>query len=249
MKRFKDKVAIVTGGASGIGLATIREFFAEGAKVVIADFSDKGADIAAEFNQERSESALFIKVDVSQEEQVKNLFIETVKFFGKVDIVFANAGIADQGRITDISLADWDRIMGVNLTGVFLTDKFAVEQFLAQGSPGVIINCGSAHSLVAKTGITAYPAAKGGVKMLTQTLANDYAKDGIRVNTVAPGYIETPIIARANSEAKERLVSLHPMGRLGEPREIARGVLFLASEDASFITGTILPIDGGYTSV
>ncbi|HZG81922.1 MAG TPA: SDR family oxidoreductase, partial [Brevibacillus sp.] len=136
----------------------------------------------------------------------------------------------------------------INLTGVFLCDKYAIEQMLAQGTGGAIVNCGSIHSHTGKAGVTAYSSAKGGVKLLSQTLGITYARQGIRVNAVCPGYIDTPLIAGRNEAMNEHLISLHPMGRLGQPEEVAKAVLFLASDDASFITGTSLLVDGGYTA-
>ncbi|MFE5320213.1 SDR family NAD(P)-dependent oxidoreductase [Paenibacillus sp. NPDC056579] len=245
--RFANKVAVVTGGASGIGEMTIRLFAEEGAKVVIADFSDRGQTLADELRNGGKE-ALFIKTDVTKEDQVQAMVAETVKQFGRLDIMFANAGIAKDGPAHMLTADAWERTIDINLSGVFLSDKYAIEQMLKQDGGGVIVNCGSIHSHVGKAGVTAYAAAKGGVKLLTQSLGIDYAKQGIRVNAVCPGYIDTPLIAGRNEAINEHLISLHPMGRLGKPEEVAKAVLFLASEDASFITGTSLLVDGGYTA-
>ncbi|ULL17913.1 SDR family NAD(P)-dependent oxidoreductase [Paenibacillus sp. H1-7] len=245
--RFANKVAVVTGGASGIGEMTIRLFAEEGAKVVIADFSDRGETLADELRNGGKE-ALFIKTDVTKEDQVQAMVAETVKQFGRLDIMFANAGIAKDGPAHMLTADAWERTIDINLSGVFLSDKYAIEQMLKQDGGGVIVNCGSIHSHVGKAGVTAYAAAKGGVKLLTQSLGIDYAKQGIRVNAVCPGYIDTPLIAGRNEAINEHLISLHPMGRLGKPEEVAKAVLFLASEDASFITGTSLLVDGGYTA-
>ncbi len=166
-----------------------------------------------------------------------------------MDVMFANAGILDDGDITDLDLKRWQKTININLTGVYLADKYAVEQFLKQGNGGAIVNTGSIHSLVAMPSITAYGAAKGGVKILTQTLAATYAKQGIRVNAIAPGYIDTPLLSAVNPELKAKLTKLHPLGRLGKPEEIAKGVAFLASDDASFIVGDTMVMDGGYTSI
>lgn len=247
MARFDNKVAIVTGGASGIGLETAKLFLNEGAKVVIGDFSDKGQEIVNELNT--NDNALFVKTDVTNEDQVKNLINKAVEKFGHIDIMFANAGIANDGDITALPLAKWQRTIDINLTGVFLSDKYALEQMLKQGTGGNIVNSSSIHSMVALPNVTAYGAAKGGVKILTQTLAATYAKEGIRVNAIAPGYIDTPLLDKVNPGAKERLEKLHPLGRLGKPEEIAKAVAFLASDDASLIIGSTLVADGGYTSV
>ncbi|MVP01340.1 SDR family NAD(P)-dependent oxidoreductase [Paenibacillus lutrae] len=245
--RFQDKVAIVTGGASGIGEATVRLFAQEGAKVVIADFSDRGQTVADEL-QAAGSDALFVKTDVTKEEDVKHMVAETVKQYGKLDILFANAGIAKDGPADQLSWEAWQKTIDINLSGVFLSDKYALEQMLAQGTGGAIVNCGSIHSHVGKAGVTAYASAKGGVKLLTQTLGIDYAQRGIRVNAVCPGYIDTPLIAGRTEAITNHLTALHPMGRLGRPEEVAKAVLFLASDDASFVTGTTLLVDGGYTA-
>ncbi|MEE8824683.1 glucose 1-dehydrogenase [Lentilactobacillus sunkii] len=247
MSRFDNKVAIVTGGASGIGLETVKLFLKEGAKVAIGDYSDKGDEIAASLNA--GDNILFIKTNVTNEDEVKNLIAKTVEKFGHLDIMFANAGIANDANITELPLDKWQRTIDINLTGIFLSDKYALEQFLKQGNGGVIVNAGSIHSLVGLPNVTAYGAAKGGVKILTQTLAATYAKQGIRVNAIAPGYIDTPLLDKVNPGAKERLAQLHPLGRLGKPSEIAKAVAFLASDDASFVIGATLVADGGYTSV
>ncbi|PAQ15446.1 short-chain dehydrogenase [Bacillaceae bacterium SAOS 7] len=246
--RFENKVAIVTGGASGIGEATVKAFVKEGAKVVIADYADAGQLVSDRLNDEGFDT-FFIKVDVSNEEQVKTLIEKTVDKYGKLDIMFANAGIADEADIHGIDLDKWKRTIDINLTGVYLSDKYAIEQMRKQGHGGVIVNTGSIHSIAGKEGVTAYAASKGGVKLLTQTLGATYAKEGIRVNAIGPGYIDTPLIAMAQGELRDELVSLHPMGRLGKPEEIAKAVLFLASDDASFVSGTLLVVDGGYTAV
>lgn len=247
MARLEGKVAIVTGGASGIGETTVRLFAKEGAKVVIADFSPRGNELAEELNQAGFD-ALFVKTDVTKEDEVKNMVSTTVEKYGKVDILFANAGIAKDAPGHLLSMDDWQRTIDINLTGVFLCDKYVIEQMLAQGTGGAIVNCGSIHSHAGKAGVTAYSSAKGGVKLLTQTLGLTYAKQGIRVNAVCPGYIDTPLIAGRNEALNEHLIGLHPMGRLGKPEEVAKAVLFLASDDASFVTGTSLLVDGGYTA-
>ncbi|MFS0557769.1 SDR family NAD(P)-dependent oxidoreductase [Brevibacillus sp. 179-C9.3 HS] len=245
--RLENKVAIVTGGASGIGETTVRLFAKEGAKVVIADFSTRGMELAEELNQAGFD-ALFVKTDVTKEDEVKNMVSVTVEKYGKVDVLFANAGIAKDAPGHLLSMDDWQRTIDINLTGVFLCDKYVIEQMLAQGTGGAIVNCGSIHSHAGKAGVTAYSSAKGGVKLLTQTLGITYAKQGIRVNAVCPGYIDTPLIAGRDEAITEHLIGLHPMGRLGKPEEVAKAVLFLASDDASFVTGTSLLVDGGYTA-
>lgn len=246
--QLKDKVAIITGGASGIGKATTEKFVKEGAKVVIADFADQGESVAESFRKTGYE-VLFVKTDVTKEEDVKHVIAEAVAKFGKLDIMFANAGIAADDNIDKLSYEKWQRTIDINLNGVFLSNKYAIEQMRKQGTGGSIVNAGSIHSLAGKPGVTAYASAKGGVKLLTQTLGATYAKEGIRVNAVGPGYIDTPLIEAAQGKYRQALVDLHPMGRLGKPEEVANAVAFLASDDASFISGTILVVDGGYTAV
>lgn len=244
---FTDKVVIVTGGASGIGKESATAFAKEGAKVIIADFSQQGQTVADELVNQGYE-ALFIKTDVASEEQVKDLITQTVEKFGKLDIMFANAGIAKDAPAVDLSYGDWQRTIDINLSGVFLCDKHAIEQFLKQGTGGVIVNSGSIHSFVGLPSVTAYAAAKGGVKLLTQSLCTAYAKENVRVNAVCPGYIETPLLKDIDEQTKAGLAAMHPQGRLGKPEEVAAAVLFLAGDGASFINGTTLLVDGGYTA-
>ena len=244
--RFKGKVAIVTGGASGIGEATVRAFLREGANVVIADYADHGQQLADELAGTHQQP-IFIKTDVTKTNAVQELIARTVENYGRLDIMFANAGIAADGPIDELDESAWQKTIDINLTGVYLCDKYAIDQMRSQGG-GVIVNCGSIHSHVGKSGVTAYAAAKGGVKLLTQTLAIDYGTQNIRVNAVCPGYIDTPLLKDVPDDKKDALVALHPMGRLGRAEEVASAVLFLASDEASFITGSSLMVDGGYTA-
>lgn len=244
---FKNKVAIVTGGASGIGAATVKKFCANGASVMIADLSDKGQALADELTK-AGHKAAFFKIDVTSEEQNKALIENTVKQLGGLDIVFANAGIANDGPIDQLSFEQWQKTIDINLTAVYLLDKYSIEYWLENNKQGVIVNCGSIHSWVGKHSVTAYAASKGGVKLLTQTLAIDYGAKGIRVNAVCPGYIDTPLLNHIGEEGKKSLVSLHPIGRLGKPEEVANVVSFLASDEASFVNGAAVLVDGGYVA-
>ncbi|MWV46957.1 glucose 1-dehydrogenase [Paenibacillus sp. HJL G12] len=245
--KLSGKTAIITGGASGIGQATARLFAQEGANVVIADFSEAGQEVADRL-QEDGHRAIYVKVDVTVEKDIEALIERTVHTYGQLDIMFANAGVANDDPADSLSLEKWQRTLDVNLTGVFLSDKYALVQMLKQGTGGSIINTASIHGHAAKAGVTAYGSSKGGVVMLTQTLGIQYASRGIRVNAVCPGYIDTPLLKALPPEAKQKLVDLHPIGRLGSAEEVAKAVLFLASDDSSFVVGSSLMVDGGYTA-
>ncbi|WP_292527384.1 glucose 1-dehydrogenase [Methanoculleus sp.] len=249
MGRMENKVCVITGSTSGIGEACAKDMAAEGGKVVVSGRNEKeGARIVNEIKEAGGE-AIFIRADVAVEDDIKNLIAKTVEAFGRLDVFVANSGVGSLGDPHEVETEEWDRIINVNLKGVFLCDKYAVQQMLKQGHGGAIVNTGSIHSFVAKQGVTAYGAAKGGVAMLTRTLGTSYAAQGIRANFVAPGYIDTPLLAALPPEAYEELKKLHPIGRLGKPMEVAKAVTFLASDDASNITGTSLLVDGGYTAV
>ncbi|WCR29463.1 SDR family oxidoreductase [Paenibacillus thiaminolyticus] len=248
MKRFEQKVVIVTGGASGIGAAAVRLFAEEGAKVVIADCSEQGQELSNELHADGFDS-YFIPTDVSKEVDVIRMVDQTVQRYGRLDVLFASAGIASDGPTDQVDYEDWQRTIDINLSGVFLCNKHAIQQMLKQDSKGAIVNCGSVNSHVGKARVSAYASAKGGVKLLTKSTAVAYAARGIRVNAVCPGYIDTPMMRGLGEEVTNYLVGLHPMGRPGRPEEVAKAVLFLASDDASFITGTTLLVDGGYTAV
>lgn len=244
---FHNKVVIVTGGASGIGLATVKAFCKNGAKVVIADLSQQGQIVSEELN-EQGFSTSYFQIDVRNELENKALIQHAVDTFFGLDIIFANAGVAMDAPIDQLPLDRWQKTIDINLTAVYLLDKYAIEYWLAESKRGVIVNCGSIHSWVGKKGVTAYAAAKAGVKLLTQTLATDYAAKGIRVNAVCPGYIDTPLLSAADERQKETLAKLHPIGRLGQPEEVANVVVFLASDEASFVNGAAILVDGGYTA-
>jgi NAD(P)-dependent dehydrogenase (short-subunit alcohol dehydrogenase family) len=242
--RLQDKVAIVTGGASGIGEFTVREMLKQGAKVVIADFDDAGGQKLAD---ELGEGVSFIHVDVSNEEQVEAMVKHSVDTFGKVDILFSNAGIGSTGSTHELSLEDWNKTISVNLSGVFLCAKYALKEMVKQGS-GSIVNCASILGHVGQAATASYTAAKGGVVNMTRALSLEYASQGIRVNAVCPGYIKTPLLDQLDEATMKHLITLHPLGRLGESHEVANAVVFLASDEASFVTGANLLVDGGYTA-
>lgn len=245
---LKGKVAIVTGGASGIGRATALLFAREGAKVVIADYNPTGGQETLGMIKEVGGEATFIETDVSKPEDVERMVEETIKTYGRLDILFNNAGIAETAKVTEASLDHWERVLAINLRGVFLGCKYAIPKMIESGG-GSIINTASIAAEVGFNETAAYVASKHGVVGLTKTIALDYAASGIRANTVCPGVIRTPMVMDGLDEAaREYVVSLHPLRRMGEPEEVAEAVLFLASERSSFITGTCLFVDGGYTA-
>ena len=251
MQRFKDKVVIVTGGASGIGKETAMQFGKEGAKVILADINSNLGSQAAEELKAQGCKAKFIKTDVSLAGECQQLMEETEKFFGTIDVLFNNAGIEISGPMIDFSEEDFDSLMATNLKSVFLCSKYALKK-MVQKKSGVIVNTASVASFLAWPDDVVYSTTKAGVKMLTKAMALEYANSAIRVNAVAPGIIDTPMTDRALSkytnkeEIKIEKGKVQPLGRLGKPCEVARAVLFLSSDEASFITGVILPVDGGY---
>ena len=242
--KLQDKVAVITGGASGIGAATAKLFVENGAKVVLVDLNEeKGHAFEAELKAAGAE-AIFVKANITSEEDVQNIFAKTIEAFGKLDVVFNNAGI---GRVTpteDLAYSEWRNTVNVDLDGVFLVAQAAIRQMLKAGG-GTIVNTASMYGWVGSPGSAAYNAAKGGVINLTRSLALEYATRGIRVNALCPGFIDTPIIPE---ESKETLRSITPMQRLGQAEEMAKAVLFMASDDSSFMTGNTLTVDGGYTA-
>lgn len=235
-----DKVAFITGGGSGLGLATAKNFIAAGAKVLIFDFNPKSKEVADEIG------AAFFQGDVSNAESVEAGVAEAVKQYGKLDIAVASAGVGGEGDVVTSTIDNWEKTNGIDYSGVFYANKYAIAQFLEQKSPGAVINLASMFGLVAVPNNIAYSASKGGVVNMTRAAGTMYAKNGIRVNAVAPGVIQTPLIT---DEQIEQYSALHPMGRVGQPQEVADLITYLASDNAAFITGAVIPIDGGYTAV
>lgn len=253
MGRVAEKVALVTGGALGIGRATAEMLAREGAKVVVTDVRQKeGEEVVARIKAQGGE-AIFVLHDASNEDQWKAAIDASFKAFGKLNIVVNNAGIALGKTVEDTTLAEWRKVQEINLDGVFLGTKYGIEALRKSGG-GSIVNLSSIEGLVGDPGLAAYNASKGGVRIFTKSAALHCAQAGygIRINSVHPGYIWTPMVAGlADSEQTEkyqRLVSLHPIGHLGEADDIAYGILYLASDESKFMTGSELVIDGGYTA-
>ena len=248
--RFKDKSVIVTGAASGIGLATARRFAAEGANVAYVDIRD--ARRVKDTMREGRGKAIFIRTDVSRSAAVERMVRETTAAFGRIDVLVNNAGIVLAKKITETSESEWDRLMGVNLKGVFLCSKEAIRVMRRGG--GAIVNVASELGLVGGADIAAYCASKGGIVQLTKAMAIDHACDNIRVNCVCPGPVATPlldsIIRQASDPAAERrhIEESSPLKRIGRPEQIASVIAFLASDDASHMTGAIVAVDGGWTA-
>ena len=251
---MRDKVVIVTGASSGIGKTTAERFAQRGASVVVAARrSEEGESVAKEIRKTGGE-ARFIRTDVSSEEDVQALVEQTVEAYGRLDCAFNNAGgapTAPRGRIHEYPADDWDAVVDVHLKGIFLCMKHEIRQMLEQGG-GAIVNMSSIYGLSAdRIAYPSYVASKHGVIGLTRSAAVQYARKNVRVNAVCPGVIRTPMLDRSlqiNPEAEARYTALHPIGRLGEPEEVADSVIWLCSDQASFVTGHAMTIDGGATA-
>lgn len=250
MKRTENKVVIVTGGALGIGRETCILLAKEGAKVAVTDIlDDKGQELVKEINQSGG-VAKFWHLDVSDEKEVEKVYNEVAKEFGKLDATVNNAGIAGADKPThELTEKEWDTLMNVNVKGVFFCTKYAIPH-MKKGGSGSIINLSSIYGLVGAGDIPPYHASKGAVRLMSKNDAITYAKDNIRVNSVHPGFIWTPLVEKLgknNPEFREQLDSLHPLGHVGEAIDIAYGILYLVSDESKFVTGSELVIDGGYT--
>ena len=250
--RLKDKVSLITGAASGIGRATAILFAKEGAKVVVADYDEQGGNQTVDLIRQVGGEAFFIHADVSIALDSENVIKTIILNFGKLDILFNNAGISLTGKVADTTEKEWDKIIDTNLKGVFLLSKYAIPEMLKNGK-GVIINMASALGFVGMENLSAYCASKGGVVALTKAMALDYAPI-IRINCLCPGAISTPMMEHAFNASKDpdamrnAYIMRHPIGRLGTPEDVAQAALYLASEESSFITGSSLIIDGGATA-
>ena len=252
MIQFDQKVALITGAAQGIGYGIAEVFAESGASVVLFDMNGEGVHEAADRISKQGGKALAIAGDVAREEDVRAACEQAMKHFGSLDVVVNNAGIETGGTAVNMASADWDRLIAVNLRGAFLFAKHSIP--LMRGKGGAIVNISSVHAFVSYPDDVAYDASKAGLIGLTRALALDHGKDGVRVNAICPGYTETPLHykwlnALPNpEETMKQVVKVHPVGRIGTPRDIAQAALFLASDAASFITGTSLVVDGGMTA-
>ena len=250
MKQLEEKVAIVTGAATGIGEAAARAMTQAGARVILSDINDEDGEAVAEEMRQAGGQAFYQHADVRVSADIQQLIEDTVKRYGKLDVMVNNAAVAIPGKVAEISEEDWNRVLDTNLTSVWRGMRYAIPPMLHNGG-GSIINMSSAQGLIGFSGWSAYAAAKGGINALTRQAAVDYSPHNIRVNAIAPGTIMTPMNVRIFEEAEdaESLIShwtsRHAMGRFGQPEEVGALIVFLASDAASFITGEVIRVDGG----
>jgi 3-oxoacyl-[acyl-carrier protein] reductase len=242
--RVKDKVVIITGGGSGIGKETGILFAKEGAKVVVADVNEKAGAETVDAIKNAGGEAFFARLDVSNREQSKQVVKDTIAKYSRVDVLINNAGIIQDALVVKMTEEQWDKVIDINLKGPFNCIQAVVEQMISQGS-GVILNISSIVALYGNVGQTNYAATKAGLVGMTKTLAKELGKKGIRVNAVAPGFIYTPMTATVPEKILEMMKEKTPLKRLGAPADIANTLLFLSSDDASFINGAVISVDGG----
>ncbi|MCF6092802.1 3-oxoacyl-ACP reductase FabG [Microaerobacter geothermalis] len=243
-KRLHNKVAIITGGANGIGRETAFQFVREGAKVVLADFDQAAGEEVLNQLTAQGAAAIFQKVDVSKVESVKQMVETALNTYGKIDILINNAGITRDGMLTKLTPEQWQTVIDVNLSGVFYCTQAVITHMIEQGK-GKIINTSSISGVYGNIGQTNYAATKAGVVGMTKTWAKELGRKGICVNAVAPGFIETGMTAKVPEKVIEKMIEKIPLQRLGKPSDIAKAYLFLASDDSDYVNGTVLHVDGG----
>lgn len=250
-REFDGKVALITGAAAGIGATTAILFASKGVRVVVSDIDSTGGEQTVEAIKAQGGTAIFVKADVSQEADVKALVDQTLRQFNRLDYAFNNAGIeGPQAPTAAVATEDFDRIIAINLRGVWLSMKYEIPPMLSQGG-GAIVNMSSIAGVVGSPGVPAYVASKHGVVGLTKNAALEYSKQGLRVNAVCPAVIDTPMIERftkGDEQNRQQMSAMHPVGRMGTAEEVANAVIWLCSDKASFVTGHIMPVDGGYTA-
>jgi meso-butanediol dehydrogenase/(S,S)-butanediol dehydrogenase/diacetyl reductase len=251
--KLKGRVAVITGGTSGIGKATGILFAQEGAKIVLVGRDEAKGRMSREEIKRHGGEAIFVKADVSKSIEVQEMVEHAIEKYGRIDVLFNNAGVNPVGTAENTSEKVWEETIGINLTGVFLCCKYVIPHMLRQGG-GTVINTGSVNSFMSWENEVAYGASKGGVLMFTKATALDFAKKNVRVNCICPGLVITPMVRKIWDElpdpkrAEERIIRRHPMHRAATPEEIAKVALFLASDDSSFVTGAAIPVDGGILS-
>lgn len=245
MSRLHNKVAVITGAASGIGLACVRRFAAEGAQVVGLDLGEPSAEALLDLDP----APLFLRLNVTDEAQTQAVMNEVIERFGRIDVLVTSAGIASQGSVTQSDTANWQRMLDIHLNGCMFACKHALPQMVSQRS-GSIITFGSIFGLQGCDGNVAYNVAKGGITQLTRSMAIDYGYANIRVNGLCPGLIETPMtsMVRENEAFHAYFASQHMLSRAGQPEEVANVALFLASDESSFVSGQMIAVDGGFSA-